>query len=940
MRFEILNDAGNKETMAPKPLTFLFTDLENSTPLWEKYPNDMQQASARHDVLMREVIEQHKGRVVKTTGDGFHAVFESPLDGVAAALAGQQRIAVEVWPTTIGSPKVRMGLHTGESQEREGDYYGIEVNLAARIMSLGYGGQILLSEATTTLVKKTLPPDYALADLGEHRLKGIASVEHIFQLCHPDLVANFPPLKSLAAFKHNLPRQPSSFIGRSKELTEIKHLLKETSLLTLLGPGGTGKTRLMLQAAEELIEDYPDGVWLVELAPLTDPDLIPERVAAALNVQEQPGRQMLDTLVEYLRRKELLLLLDNVEHLVRESAEFTEHLLRNCPKLKILVTGREALFIAGETTLQIPSLSLPGMRRKVDPKEMRTSEGVQLFLERARAVQPDFSLNPENATPIADIVVRLDGIPLALELAAARLRMMTVEQIAARLNDRFRLLTGGRRTALPRQQTLQALIDWSWNLLDEKEHFLLRRLSVFYGGWTLEAAQAVAGFNPLDEFDVFDALEQLINKSLVTVLRPAAGEARYGMLESIRQYAQNKLFETGEGEILRDRHADHFVALVDMFDQQGLGPEYHIWLNQFALDGDNLRAVFEWIAEDRPGLTLHFTGILLQFDPVWIHYREARAWLELAIEQARNLLDENSADVNMKDFIRALMSLGWLLVTHGDMRNGHSTLDESIRLARKYEEFRLLAFALGMKAQAMGSGVTWEVIDQLEQVIALSRRDGYEIELIFALFSVGQAYLIKGNTEKGQRNIAEVIQLVENFDSLFIKAWAYYAQAIKAQMIQELAEAERYHLLAVEANEKLGNQRMAATSRSELAHLYRHEGRTDEAATIYRQTILSWQEQGHQAAVAHQLECFAYIAMTNEQFENAAQLLGAAQIARERTNSPSTDPQEIAEREQAMKRLEVEFGVKELERLMNKGKSMGLDEAVVFALKEDQAEPG
>lgn len=926
--------------MTLEPLTFLFTDLENSTPLWEEYPDDMQQVSARHDMLMRLVIEQNGGRVVKTTGDGFHAVFESPSDGVSAALDGQQRIAAEPWPASIGPPKVRMGLHTGQSQEREGDYYGLDVNLAARIMSLGYGGQILLSENTATLVKKTLPPDCTLTGLGEHRLKGIASVERIFQLCHPDLVADFPPLKSLAIFKHNLPRQPSSFIGRTKELGEIKRLLKDTALLTLLGPGGTGKTRLMLQVAEELIEDYSDGVWLVELAPLTDPDLISERVAGALNVQEQPGRRMLDTLVEYLRRKELLLLLDNVEHLVRNSAEFAEHLLKTCPKLKILVTGREALFIEGETTLQIPSLSLPEIRGDVNPEELNTSEGVQLFLERAQAVQPDFSPNPENSAPIAEIVIRLDGIPLALELAAARLRMMTVDQIASHLNDRFRLLTGGRRTALPRQQTLQALIDWSWNLLDEQEHVLLRRLSVFSGGWTLEAAQAITGFDPLDEFEVFDVLEQLINKSLVKVQHPPEGEARYGMLESIHQYAQNKLFEAGEGEILRDRHMDHFVALVDSFDQHGLGPDYYDWMNRFALEGDNLRSVFEWIAEDRPGLTLSFTGKLLQFDAIWIHYREARSWLELAIQRARNLLDENNADIQMTDFIRALRSLGWLLVTHGDMIDGHSILDESILLARKFKEYRLLAFALGMKAQAMVSSVTWEVIDQLEEAIALSRQNGYEIELIFVLFSAGQAYLMKGDSEKGRSYIAEVIELVEKYDSLFMKSWVYYAQAVMAQRTQKTTEAERFFLLALDANEKLGDRRMAATCQSELAHLYRHEGRRDESAAIYRQTILSWQEQGHQAAVAHQLECFAYVAIVGDEFESAAQLLGAAQIARERFNSLSTDQQEITERENAMNRLGVELGANELDRLIKKGGLMSLDEAVAFALKEVQSESG
>ncbi len=926
--------------MMHKPYTFLFTDLENSTPLWEKYPEDMQLVSARHDELMRGVIEQYGGRVVKTTGDGFHAVFESPSDGVAAALHGQQSLSAEPWPTAIGPLKVRIGVHTGLSQEREGDFYGLQVNMAARIMGLGHGGQILLSEVTANLVENSLPTGCTLTDLGEHRLKGIASIERVYQLDHPDLTAHFPPLKSLATFKHNLPAQRSSFVGREEELMKIKRLINDTSLLTLLGPGGTGKTRLMLQVAEEIIEDYPDGVWLVELAPLTDPELIPERVAAALNVQEQPGVRMLDTLAEYLRRKELLLLLDNVEHLVRECAETAEHLLMNCHKLEIIVTGREALFIEGETTIQIPSLSLPGDKEDATPEKIRTSEGVQLFLERAFAVRPDFVLTSKNAASIAEIVLRLDGIPLALELAASRLRMLNVEQIAARLNDRFRLLTGGRRTALPRQQTLQALVDWSWNLLDEQERVLLRRLSVFSGGWALEVAQAVSGFDPLDEFEVFDVLEQLINKSMVKVHHPPEGEARYGMLESIRQYAQNKLFEAGEGETLRNRHADYYVDLVDLYDQQAMGSEFYNWLNRFAIERDNLRMVVEWISEDRPGLTLHFTGTLLQYEVGWVHYREALSWLEPAIERARKLLEDNPAEISMTDFIRALLSLGWLLVTHGDMVKGLSILDESIQLAENYNEIRILAFALSMKAQAMGSNVTWEIIEQLEEIIKICRLNNYEMELVAALFSVGQAYFVKEDAEKGGRNIAEVIKLVETHNVLYIKAWVYYVKAIEASMAHKISDAERYYLLAIEENEKLGNQRLTATGRSDLAHLFRHEGRLDEAMAIYRQTILSWQEQGHQAAVAHQLECFAYIAIERGRFEYAAQLLGAAQIARERTNSPSTEQQEISEKEQAVSELKAEIGKNELDRLIEMGKLMSLDEAVAFALEQDQGEVG
>ena len=917
--------------MTHHPLTFLFTDLENSTPLWENFSGEMRTTSARHDTLLRAVIEQHNGRVVKTTGDGFHAVFESPSDGVAAALAGQLALTAEPWPEATGPLKVRMGLHTGESQERDGDFYGPEVNLAARVMGLGYGGQILLSENTMVLAKKSLPQGCSLTDLGEHRLKGIANPERIFQLFHPALPVDYPPLKSLTTFKHNLHRQLSTFIGREKELADVNHLLKDTQCLTLLGPGGTGKTRLMLQIAEEVIEDYPDGVWLVELAPLTDPDLIAERIATALGIQEQPGRPMLDTLVEYLRRKELLLLLDNVEHLVRESAEITEHLLEQCPKLKILVTGREALFIGGETTLQIPSLSLPESQQNLqDYKSLEQFESVQLFLERARAVRPEFALTPQNAISIAEIVRRLDGIPLALELAAARLRMLTAEQIATRLNDRFRLLTGGRRTALPRQQTLQALIDWSWNLLDEHERVLLRRLSVFSGDWSLEAAQAITGFEPLDEFDVVDGLEQLINKSLVVVRYPAEGEARYSMLESIRQYAQDKLFEAEEGEILRNRHVEHFLALINVYSETGIKSDYFAWMARFSLEADNLRAVMGWIAEDYPQLALHFTGIALQYDPYWIPYREARSWLEPIIDHNRKLLEDSPENVDRTDFIRALQALGWLLVTHGEMISGHSILDECIRLADQSGEFELFAFAVGMKAQALVSNVPEEMIEQLDQIIEICRQNKDEFLLLMTLFSAGQAHVLNGHLDVGQAYLTEVIQLMANYDMPLIKPWAYIAQALLARSSSNWADAEQFFLLAIEGNV---NQRMIATARSELAHLYRHENRLDEALYLYHQTIISWQEQGHLSAVTHQLECFAYLSIALGQFNRAARLLGAAGQARQRLNALSTEPQELSDLEMAMTHLAEVMGQTERDTCLAEGAGLSLDEAVLLALE-------
>lgn len=918
-------------------VTFLFTDIEGSTPLWEQYPGEMRQASARHDALMRTVIEQHNGRVVKTMGDGFHAVFESPSDGVAAALAGQQAIIAEPWPEATGPLKVRMGLHTGESQEREGDYYGAEVNRAARVMGIGHGGQILLLEITATLVRKHPPPDCTLSDLGEHRLKGIAAPERIFQLCHPDLIAEFPPLSSLATFKHNLHRQLSTFIGREKELAEVKRLLKETQLLTLLGPGGTGKTRLMLQVAEEVIEEYPDGVWLVELAPLTDPGLIPERVASALNVQEQPGRTLFDTLADYLRNKDLLLLLDNVEHIVSESAAFTEHLLEHCPKLTVLITGREALFIAGEKTIQIPSLSLPDTAHNgADLENLAQCESIQLFLERARAIRADYALTEKNAGSLAEIVRRLDGIPLALELAAARLRMLTTEKIAERLNDRFRLLTGGRRTALPRQQTLEALIDWSWQLLDEKERILLRRLSVFSGGWSLEAAEQICAFEPLDELDVFDLLDQLINKSLVTV-QYLDGEPRYGILESIRQFARDKLFEANEGKTLRDHHAAFFVAFAVESEDLLIRETMVERVNLITLEFDNLRAVLTWTFEDDPPLALRIISSLLYNWSYWIHPSEARTWLETSITKTRPLLSANPSDTLVEEYIKAQIGLAVVYSLFGNNSLSHDTMDQAIALARQYGLLNLMCMAIGWKTNFMlvnESQLSERWNEGLDQALKISEENNFISAMI--LLYLGKFYLLvsQGDIMAAQVYFQKVLRLSREFNNPRLNANLLHVQARMALAQRDWEAAGICLIKSIEDSRAINDLRNVLHAESDLAHLYRRTGKLQEALPLYRKTIQRWLEEGSRPAIAHQLECFAFMANEWGQFNQAALLLGRAWQTREELNAHSKHPEEIAELQQAMAQLAEALGEVERDRLMVDGAQMSLDEAVEFALDE------
>ena len=472
-------------------VTFLFTDIEGSTKLWEQYPEAMKTALARHDEILKQTIEGHHGHIIKTTGDGIHAAFETAHDGVSAALHVQQAVAAEKWeeikPHKI---KVRIGLHTGEAEFRAGDYYGSTLNRAARLMSIGHGGQTLLSSTAADLVYDQLPEGASVRDLGKVRLKDLVRPEHVFQLTHPDLSAEFPPLNSFDSHPNNLPIQLTSFIGRERELAEAKSQLASARLLTLIGPGGTGKTRLALQIGAEMLPDFADGVWLAELAPLADPVLVLPTVASLLGLREQPDMPLNELLIDFLRDKELLLILDNCEHLLESCSKLADQLLHVCANLKIIGSSREPLGIAGETVYRVPSLSV-SKPDEVKSETLIKSESAQLFIERALAANPKFNVSDKNALSVAQICRRLDGIPLALELAAARVASLSVEQIAARLDDRFRLLTGGSRNALPRQQTLRALIDWSYDLLSDDERALMRRLSVFSGGWTLEAAESI-----------------------------------------------------------------------------------------------------------------------------------------------------------------------------------------------------------------------------------------------------------------------------------------------------------------------------------------------------------------------------------------------------------------------------------------------------------------
>ncbi|MGC2379348.1 MAG: adenylate/guanylate cyclase domain-containing protein, partial [Mycobacterium sp.] len=594
-------------------VTLLLADVEGSTRLWETQPEQMTAAFARLDRALSDLVAVHSGvrPVEQGEGDSFVVAFTRASDAVGCAL--------ELQRAPLAPIGLRIGLHTGEVQLRDDDnYIGPTINRTARLRNLAHGGQTVLSGTTEALVVDTLPADVWLTDLGTHELRGVARPERVVQLCHPDLRNDFPPLntaKNVAA--HNLPSQLTNFVGRGPQLTEVRKLLTDSRLVTLTGAGGVGKTRLAVQVANQLADEYSDGVWYVDLAPITDPAVVPVTMARALGLPDQPGRSIMDTLLRFVRDRQLLVVLDNCEHLLDACAEMVIALLGRAPGMTLLATSREPIGVTGEATWRVPSLSV-------------ADEAVKLFADRARLTQTGFAVTEDNTTVVVEICQRLDGVPLAIELAAARVRALSLVEILDSLHDRFRLLTGGSRTAVRRQKTLRASMDWSHALLTEPERILFRRLAAFLGSFDLDAAQTVVGSGAVERYQVLDQLTLLVDKSLV-VADESGGRTRYRLLETVRQYALEKLGESGEADAVRSRHRDHYTAIAAVLDAPA-GRDYEQRLEQAETEIDNLRAAFAWSRENSDVELALVLASSLQ--PLWQargRLREGLTWFDTAL---------------------------------------------------------------------------------------------------------------------------------------------------------------------------------------------------------------------------------------------------------------------------------------------------------------------
>jgi predicted ATPase/class 3 adenylate cyclase/DNA-binding CsgD family transcriptional regulator len=766
-------------------VTLLLADVEGSTRLWESQPEQMTAAFARLDLALSDLLAAHGGvrPVEQGEGDSFVVAFARASDAVACAL-GLQRAPL----APVG---LRIGVHTGEVQLRdEGNYIGPTINRTARLRDLAHGGQTVLSGTTEALVVDTLPADAWLTDLGTHELRGVARPERVIQLCHPDLRNDFPPLrtpKDVAA--HNLPSQFTTFVGRGPQLTEVRKLVAEDRLATLTGAGGVGKTRLAVEVANQVAAEFADGVWYVDLAPITDPDLAPVTVASVLGLPDQPGRSTMDTLLRFVRDRRMLVVLDNCEHLLDACAELVVALLGAAPGLTVLATSREPIGVAGEVSWRVPSLSL-------------ADEAIELFIDRARRARPDFVVDDDNASAVGEICRRLDGMPLAIELAAARVRALSVGEILEGLHDRFRLLTGGARTAVRRQQTLRASVDWSHALLTQPERVLFRRLAVFLGGFDLNAAQAVAGHDEVERFQVLDLLTLLVDKSLV-VAEHTGGATRYRLLETVRQYALEKLGESGEADTVRARHRDYYTSFAAL---RRAGREQLI--EQAETEIDNLRAAFLWSRENSDiELALVLTSSL---QPLWQargRLREGLAWFDAALAD----LDAQHPGVAPAVRARALADRALLAIWVG-AADSLDQAQQALSIAREVGDPALLARALTACGLTAGAVSVELARPYFAEAIGLARAvdDRWRLSQILAQQAV--AAITAGDPIAARATAQEARDLAEAIGDRFVSRlcrWCLgYAQLFQGDLVgasaqfgELVAEAQAAHdvLIAVQS---------------------------------------------------------------------------------------------------------------------------------------------
>lgn len=914
-------------------VTFLFTDVEGSTKLLERFPAAYREAITRHHAIVRAAVEATGGHVFETVGDAVYAVFPLASGAVAAALRAQLALAGTPWGE-LGQVNVRMGVHTGDVELQGDHYFGAALYRCARMTNLAHGGQIVVSSVTADVVRSALPAGAELRDLGEHRLKDLARPERIFQLSTAGLATEFPPLRPTADVPNNLPAEPTPFIGREQEVNAALRLLRrpETRILTLTGPGGIGKTRLSLQVAVQSLDRHADGVFFVELAPIASAELVIPAVGKALGVRETANRSILDGVKDYLKDKDLLLTLDNFEHVVTAAGQLVD-LLSACPRLKTVVTSREALRVRGEQQFLVPPLGLPD-RGHVESFDVVTRyEAVRLFVERARTVKSEFAVSERNAYAIAEICRRLDGLPLAIELAAARVNVLSPQAMLARLEHKLAVLTGGPRDAPARQQTLRQAIGWSYDLLSPAEQLVYRRLAVFAGGFMLPAAEAVLGGGPSEaaELDLFTAISSLVDKSLLRRAE-AMEESRFSMLETIREYALDRLTQTEEADALRARHADYYLTLAEQAEPKLVGATQAVWLDRLEEEQDNLRAALRWFVG--MGLIDHglrLAGALLRF---W----RGRGYITEGRAQMTELLASPGGQTRNASRAKALHAAGWAAREQGDYADARTLIEESLAIYRELGDARGIGWALvdlGFLTRYEGDYLA--ATSLLEESVRLLRQVDDTEGLAAALGNLGFVARDEGDAALAEARLTESLALWRKLGDRVGFGWALTALGMvaRAQGRSDVARAHLDESLAVWR--ELNDRQNTANVLSTLAQLACDEGQYDLARSDLRNSVSIFVEVGDRRGIAFALEGFARVAAHEAHLERAVCLQAAAATLRRNIGAPAP-PAWQADLDRTMDRVRAALPAGPLADAVRRGASMTLHETVEFAL-ESRAAP-
>lgn len=821
-------------------VTFLFTDIEGSTKLSQEFPETLQYALDIHHTLMQDAIESNNGYVFEIIGDAFCSAFQNAEDAVKAAVDAQLNLVNEKWADAV--IKVRIGIHSGNAEWNGKTYMGyITLARSARVMSCGYGEQIIISSSTYELCKdkflKFVPSSQTTVlkikheiffrDLGERRMKDVIQPIRLFQIISPGLREDFPPLKTLDARPNNLPVQLSSFIGREGAMKEVKNLLGQSRLLTIIGTGGCGKTRLAMQTGADMIDEFANGVFITEFAPVSDPSLVMQTLLNSFGVKENQGKSPEELLTEFLNDKEMLLILDNCEHLIHECARLSEILLSRCPKLKIIATSREALNCSGEQTYRLPSLSLPDPSAVNTPEMLTNYESVRLFIERALSVNPNFRVNDSNASALSEICIRLDGIPLAIELAAARVKILSLEKIQERLNDRFNLLSSGKRTALPRQQTLKALIDWSFDLLSDNEKILWGRLSVFNGGWTMDAAEEICSDGKIRKNEILHLLSQLAEKSIIIY---DEGKERYRILETMKQYGEDKLKETDNAEVILEKHFEYFLNFSETAEFNLTGAKAKFWLDNLETEHNNIQSAIEW------SLNKGFKNRSAKLAGVMGNFWKIRGHCSLGNQLLEKILI-NTHGISKSVLGKAMDVSGMLFLNQGEHEKAYKIHSESLGLFRELEDKNSTAVSL---------------------------------------YNIGDVEYSRGNYEKAKKLYEESLEInmeiendtgiSNNLNCLGNVAWN----------LADYEQAQKFYEDALSMWRKIGDKNGIAVSLNGLGNVFSIRGKYDQALIYYNESLDYRRDLGDKNGISSSLNNIGNIAfyigdheLTRKSFEES-----------------------------------------------------------------------